>query len=91
MSSPTETTTPTRPVSAPDGAESLPGVIDIYAAYDATKAVADAPGATKEQIDAYDAAAVELRNSRMYWRQIREAVQAIAVAEWEAAQQEGEA
>ncbi|HVV37581.1 MAG TPA: hypothetical protein VHC63_13310 [Acidimicrobiales bacterium] len=77
-----------RPPSAPVGAESLPGVIDLYAAYDATKAVVDGGGeVTREQHDAYDSACEALHASRRYWREIRDYVVAAGL---EAAVNEGE-
>ena len=71
-----------RPASAPDGAEALPGVIEIYAAYDATKAVVKGGGeASAGDWAAYDAACVQLREARRYWREIRTYVHAAQAEE----------
>ncbi len=71
--------TKSRPKSAPDGAESLPGVIEIYEAYEATKAAAK-KGGTSADWDAYNAACEALREARRYWRLVRLAVYEAAVA-----------
>lgn len=77
-----------RTPSAPDGAESLPGVYEIYAEYDRTKEKAKAPSATQADRDAYDAASVALRQARHEWRVLKKLAHDIAVSEWEASQVE---
>ena len=77
-----------RPESAPDGAESLPGVLDLYARFDAAKAKAKAtnPADDPEAWAEYDAVSAELRVERKRWREIKEYLYAVATAEWEATQ-----
>lgn len=76
-----------RPKGAPDGAESLPGVIEAYAAYEETKVAAKKKDATAEDLATFDAACIELHKLRKLWREIKQYAQAAALAEWEASQE----
>lgn len=70
----------------PTDADRLPGVAELYQAFDDAKA-AKAKAKTRETIDAANAAGDALNEARAFWRQIRAAVReqieadAVAIAQ----------